>query len=101
VIVSLGLVEGKGSCAYPAGSGGGGEFWPLRSSRSFVLAAALPCVGMLPAEQASRWSCGRTRLFWSSRGASTKVAIKPDVTCHSMWQWNSQMPVPGQLIHRY
>lgn len=68
----------------PPGRGDGGEGWPARSSRSTVFPAALPAVGMLSAAQASRWSWGIVTDFWSSSGASMKVAASPETTCHSV-----------------
>lgn len=76
---------------YPSGRRGGGTFSPERSRRS-VFPAALPTVGMLPALHASRWFWGSFSEACNARGSSTNVAINPDVTCHSIWQWNSQTP---------
>ena len=90
---SSGGCDENESDTYPAGSGGGGWFSPVRSRRFAVLAAALPTVANPPALQASRWSCGILSVFCSSSGASTKVAIRPETTCHSIWQWKSQTPV--------
>lgn len=36
---------------------------------------------------------GRESCCWRARGASIMVAIRPEETCHSMWQWKSQMPI--------
>lgn len=75
----------------PAGRLGGGTVAPLRFKRSSVLPAALPAVAMFWDLQACRWSSGILRLACNSSGASTMVAIRPLATCHSMWQWKSQM----------
>lgn len=77
---------------HPAGNGGGGVFSPERSRKSAALPAALPLYGTLPDMQTSRWFSGSWIVACSSRGSSTKVAMRPDATCHSMWQWNSQTP---------
>jgi hypothetical protein len=67
----------------PSGRGLGGARSPLRLSRSTVLPAALPLMGMLRFAQASRWFCGILSDFWSSSGASTNVAARPEMMCHS------------------
>ena len=69
--------------------------------------AALPAMEMSCFVQASMWEVGMARaealgeaygepaserVFWRSRGRSTMVAMRPEATCHSMWQWKSQMP---------
>jgi hypothetical protein len=41
-------------------------------------------VGILAAAQASRWFLGISMVSWRVRGSSTKVAIRPETTCHSM-----------------
>lgn len=78
---------------HPSGNSAGGEGWPSKLNRSTVLPAALPLMGILSTAHVSKCSCGMLRVFCSSRGASTKVAINPETTCHSMWQWKSQTPV--------
>lgn len=95
LIFSLDKEEGKTGFrgnAYPPGMVPGALFSPVRSRKSAVLPAALPLVGTLPASQTARWSSGMVNCFWMSRGASTKVARRPEATCHSMWQWKSQTP---------
>ena len=83
--VSRDHVSSSGNFAtYPAGNGAGGSFWPSRFTKSLVLPAALPSVGTLAALQAARWSGGGGPCFWSSVGASMKVASRPETTCHSM-----------------
>lgn len=73
----------KGGDSYPPGIVPGGLFWPERSKKSTVLPAALPFVRVLEAAQTERWLSGRVNCFWMSRGASTKVARRPEATCHS------------------
>jgi len=75
----------------PAGRGGGDLFAPFKSKRSFVLPAALPAMGTSWAAQAARWSGGIVSVSWREVGASIIVATRPEATCHSMWQWKSQM----------
>ena len=75
----------------PSGKRPGGFGASVKSKKSFSLPAALPAVGMFWALQASRWDGGMERDCWRREGASMMVAIRPDATCHSMWQWKSQM----------
>lgn len=74
----------------PSGSLSGGFGTPVKSRKSLSLPAALPTMGIFCALQASKWFCGMEREFWSEVGASIIVAMRPDATCHSMWQWKSQ-----------
>ena len=58
-----------------------------------MLPAALPVVGTDWAAQAERWEGGREvrdKDCWRASGASIRVAMSPEATCHSMWQWKSQ-----------
>lgn len=73
----------RGMVSYPPGIVPGDLFWPERSKKSTVLPAALPFVRVLEAAQTERWSSGMVSCFWMSRGASTKVARRPEATCHS------------------
>lgn len=75
----------------PSGNLAGGTVAPLRFKRSSVLPAALPAVAMFWDLQTCRWSSGILRLACNSSGASIMVAVRPLATCHSMWQWKSQM----------
>ena len=75
----------------PAGNGPGGSGAPVKSRRSRVFPAALPTVGISWALQASKWSGGMERDDWRREGASIMVAMRPEATCHSMWQWKYQM----------
>lgn len=84
----------------PAGSGGGDLLAPLRSKRSLVLPAALPAMGTSWAAQAARWSCGIVRVFCRKVGASIIVATRPEATCHSTWQWKSQMRDHKNMLAR-
>ena len=59
--------------------------------------AAFPAVGTFSDTQTSRCPLGIWIVFCSSRGASTKVAMRPETTCHSMWQWKSQTPGEGKV----
>lgn len=75
----------------PSGNLAGGCVAPSRFMRSSVLPAALPAVAIFWDLQTCRWSSGILRFACMSSGASTKVAVRPLATCHSMWQWKSQM----------
>lgn len=75
----------------PSGKLAGGRVAPSRFKRSSVLPAALPAVAIFWDLQACSWSSGILSLACNSSGASTIVAIRPLATCHSMWQWKSQM----------
>lgn len=90
--------EGKKD-THPPGSGRGGAFCPVRSKKSKVLAAALPFMGTPPDLQASKWLSGMVKVFCNSSGASTNVATSPLWTCHSRWQWNSQIPGRRTLVY--
>ena len=74
----------------PPGSLSGAFGTPVKSRKSLSLPAALPTMGIFCALQASKWFCGIEREFWRAVGASIIVAMRPDATCHSMWQWKSQ-----------
>ena len=101
----------------PSGNGGTLLFAPVKSIKSTVFPAALPDVGEFVRAQVSKCEDGIERSFgesrgladgersvllgleeigaklfwvWSSRGASIIVAMRPESTCHSMWQWKSQ-----------
>ena len=74
----------------PSGSGPGGAGAPVKSRKSLSFPAALPTTGMFCALQTSRWSWGMEREDWRRAGASMKVAMRPEATCHSMWQWKNQ-----------
>ncbi len=76
----------------PSGKGAGLTFAPFISKRSSVFPAALPDMGMFCFVHASICPCGSDSDSWSARGASIMVAMRPDATCHSIWQWKSQMP---------
>lgn len=82
----------------PAGSGLGLLTAPVRSSRSTVLPAALPCVDVLEARQACQWSSGIERVFCSSVGASIMVAMRPLAVClyNGSQQRHSEEETPDQ-----
>ena len=53
---------------------------------------------MFWAAQAERWEGGMERGGdCRERGASMKVATRPEAMCHSMWQWKSQTRKEGVL----
>lgn len=75
----------------PSGNLAGGPVAPSRFKRSSVRPAALPAVRIFWDLQAWRWSSGILSVACNSSGASTMVAMRPLATCHSMWQWKSQI----------